>query len=233
MVRFSLNTMSIKAFAILTVFVLSIGLLLGHAYQGVANVISGPPWMAALLVHTVMSAGILVVVWRDSRLRPVLAYPPVPARFLPAFYWSIPVVVLAGTALLATATRLGVPGATSAAVPSVQWAWILVVPVAEEIVFRLGIGTGFRRWGGPLWGAWFSSILFAWVHTQPSWESLWSGELGLPMGPFLLGLACEAMLVCGRSLYPVIFLHAACNGTVVVFSAIDARWLSWLGYLYG
>ena len=135
--------------------------------------------------------------------------------------------------ILAAVTRLAggaPPPTTGLAVPL---AWILWIPPAEELVFRAGVGRLFRRLaGGSPWAAWFSALTFALVHAGPTLARLLAGQVGAPLGPFLLGLACEALLAASGRLLPAVALHAACNATAAVFAAGDARWLDWLGFLY-
>jgi membrane protease YdiL (CAAX protease family) len=119
-------------------------------------------------------------------------------------------------------------------VPLAPLAWILWIPPIEELVFRRGVGRLFRRLApGLIWPAWFSSLTFALVHAEPTLAHLLAGRVGLPLGPFLLGLGCEAALAASGRLLPAVLLHAACNGTATIFALIDPRWLDWLGFLYG
>ncbi len=195
---------------ILAVASLVTGCALTGAYWLVGKLV-GPGWVAALILH--VPAAILVYRWQ----RPVLR---------PSWQDALPaVVIVAGAAALAAFSR--VLGGGDVPPPALGWqqlAFILLIPPIEELVFRVGIGTVFRQRGGPLWGAWFSAIVFALAHTGPS--------LGLPLGPFLLGLACEALYIRSGRLAPAVLFHAACNATVVIFALGDARWLQWLRLLY-
>src|SRR5690606_2634558 len=78
--------------------------------------------------------------------------------------------------------------------------FIVIVPLLEEIVFRLGFGEFFRRKAGDLWGAYFSALLFALVHTLPTPANLFSLQIGLPLGPFLLGIINERLYIKSSSL---------------------------------
>jgi membrane protease YdiL (CAAX protease family) len=208
-------------------------------YAATTAVIGGEPWLGAAVVHTLLAAVVLVVVARQGRLsslcslRTVADTAPAALRARPSLMWAPTAVVAAGAALLTLASARLAPGtASQRAVAPAQIAWILWVPVVEELVFRAGIGGFMRRRGGPLWGAWFSAVAFALVHAQPTLAGLAHGAVGLPLGPFLLGLCCEALLATTGRIAPAIAFHAACNATVVIFASGDARWLDWLSILY-
>jgi membrane protease YdiL (CAAX protease family) len=114
-----------------------------------------------------------------------------------------------------------------------QIAWILWIPVVEEIVFRVGVGNFFRKLGSISLGSYFSAIVFALVHSSLSLKNLFSLNFFLPLGPLLLGLIAEFLyLKSDKKVFPIIAFHASCNLSVVVFSMFDARWLTWLRLLY-
>lgn len=209
------NTLSLpKALALIAASVV-LGVALAEVYAVV-----GEGWLGAAVVHTVFASVVVVILARRRTLSTLLH----PGGWT---YYAPTLVILVGAAVLGLMTMQG-----PASVPSIRWAWILWVPIIEELFFRVGLGTTFRSWAGPLWGAWFSAIVFALAHAAPTIANLTAGKVGLPIGPFLLALACEALLVKTGRILPAIALHAACNATVVIFAATDARWLSWLGFLY-
>jgi membrane protease YdiL (CAAX protease family) len=113
-----------------------------------------------------------------------------------------------------------------------QLAFILWIPFVEELVFRAGIGAALQKYAPGIWGMWFSALIFAWVHTSPSLSGLLAGQMGLPLGPFFLGIICEYLRVAGGSLVPAIIFHMVCNSTVVAFTLVDPRWMDWLSWLY-
>lgn len=115
---------------------------------------------------------------------------------------------------------------------SVPLAWIWLIPVVEEIFFRGGVGGVYRRVLPGLGGIWLSSATFALAHAAMTFDHLVQGQVGLPLGPFLLGLLCESVYLLSGSLLPGIVVHAAANATVLVFQMLDPRWLEWLGLLY-
>ncbi len=139
-------------------------------------------------------------------------------------------IILVGTIILASVTRLA--GSAPQGAAAMPLAWVLWVPPVEEVVFRAGLGQAFRRLARPLWAAWFASLTFALVHANPTVANLLSGHLGLPLGPFLLGLCCEGLVQATGRLAPAVAFHAACNATVALFAWGDARWLDWLSPLY-
>ncbi|MGE0171140.1 MAG: lysostaphin resistance A-like protein [Oligoflexales bacterium] len=111
-------------------------------------------------------------------------------------------------------------------------ALVLWVPAVEEIVYRGAFGRAFRKLGGPFWGGYFSALFFSLMHTLPTWDRVLALQIGLPLGPLLLGIICEYLYFkSGRILVPIAF-HAVANFSVVVFSLSDSRWFAWLDFLY-
>jgi membrane protease YdiL (CAAX protease family) len=82
----------------------------------------------------------------------------------------------------------------------------LLVPLAEEVIFRgvLLSWLGNRASAGV--ALWVTSILFAAIHGEPS----------IIAGTFLLGLACGWVVQQSGSLWPAIAIHAMNNGVKVV-----------------
>ena len=99
---------------------------------------------------------------------------------------------------------------------------VVLVPIAEEILFRVGLW----GWLGPVSNGariYLTSVSFAALHSASnSW----------PIGPFLLGVLSQVILLRGGGLLTAILLHMACNATVVIFLALDPRWLDWLSVFY-
>ncbi|MCX6109344.1 MAG: CPBP family intramembrane metalloprotease [Proteobacteria bacterium] len=211
----------------LVAFSFAMAVLLGEAYASAATLI-GPPWLAALAVNLLLA--VVVATWRlkqgDTRL-----FLPVPTR------WYAPAASVLLLCLLVAWTSRFVLKPSGAAGPSpdlgaVPWAWLVWVPIAEEVVFRAGIGQSLRLQAPRIWAGWFSAAIFALVHAHPTLAHVLAGEVGLVTGPFLLALCCEALVAWSGSILPAILLHAACNATVVVFQTVDERWLGWLDFLY-
>jgi membrane protease YdiL (CAAX protease family) len=212
---------------LLLVATLGTAVVLGECYAA-ATIWLAPPWLAALSVNVALGA--LVLVWHVKRGDTKL-YSPV------ALWWFTPPLLLLGLCgLFAWLSRQVVAGAAETVFSgnsiSVPWAWLVCVPIAEEAVFRAGIGQMLMRIAPRLWAAWFSAAIFALAHAQPTLSHFLAGQVGLAVGPFLLALACEALVATSGSIWPGILLHAVCNATVVVFQAVDARWLEWLKFLY-
>lgn len=190
------------------------------------------PWIAAALVNTVFAALVFWRLWRRVGLARqtqdlVLGRWTFPmwTAFLPAI-----VVFFGALALVSLSSMFGTPlhGEWS----WVQLTWLLWIPLIEEIVFRVGVGNGLRRIGGILWGSYFSALVFSLVHLHPTVQRVAAGEIGVALGPFLLGLCCEGMWCRTRRLGPIIAFHAACNATALVFTLGDKRWMEWLRWLY-
>lgn len=103
-----------------------------------------------------------------------------------------------------------------------HWQMIFIVPIAEEVLFRLGLwnllGTSSRASR-----VYLTSICFAILHYRGAdW----------PVGPFILGVLSQLMLLRGGGLLSSILLHMACNATVAVFLTLDERWFDWLKVFY-
>lgn len=182
------------------------------------------PWMAPAVAHSALAVLVLALAAKRNRVAAMFAPRPV-GPFFPALGILAGVLVMIGIS-----RQIGTPAAGQGGIP---WAWVLWIPVAEELVFRAGIGEAFRRSSGSaVWGSWFSALAFALVHGDPTLAHLMEGKVGLPLGPFLLGLLCEGLYARTGRILPVILLHAVCNATAALFAAGDARWLDWLGFLY-
>ncbi|MEI8025252.1 MAG: CPBP family intramembrane glutamic endopeptidase [Pseudomonadota bacterium] len=99
---------------------------------------------------------------------------------------------------------------------------VMLVPIVEEIIFRMGLWSFFGRIppGAKLY---LTAASFACLHTNGS---------QIPLGPFLLGLVSQWMLLQGAGLVTVILLHMASNATIVIFLTLDPRWLDWLRIFY-
>ena len=188
----------------------------------------GALWIAAASIHTL---GALYVISVTNKQSPELS----PASYKwPQWYAYIPtVVVLGGSLLLVAFTHSSSPKTVAgSAVPAEQWAFVIWVPIVEELCYRGGFGRIFRKKAGLLWGAWYSSLLFALVHAHPTLSNISALNIGIPLGPFLLGLCAEFILLSSGKILPAITFHMACNATVVVFTIGDSRWLKWLEVLY-
>lgn len=220
------------------VFCLVLSLMLGELYTIASHAFSGPPWLAPLLINTLLASVVAWRIWDGKVPRPgVVKFGRrgTLATWLARPWWRayIPALaVLVLSIVVAATSRITYSGFESRALTSSQFLFVLWVPVIEELLFRVGIGAFFRRYVGVFWGAYFSAILFAVVHTQPTLASMLNGHIGAPLGPLLLGIATEFLYIWTGRILPAMVLHAVCNLTVVIFAVIDGRWLDWLGAFY-
>lgn len=201
---------------------------LAETYRLTAMLTDQSLWESAARVHTALALLILAgwSRWRLPRRAAITVGQytlPVASAFIP----GLAVLVAAFFASLSMSRASDLTVWTPEA-----WAMILWVPLVEELVFRVGFGGFFRRSLGPLFGGYVSAVLFALVHGLPTVSSLFRGNLGLPLGPLLLGLCNETLYVKTGRIGPIYFLHAACNATAVIFRTFDPRWLDWLSWFY-
>lgn len=186
--------------------------------------LTGPAWLRAAVVNSVLAAIVLVTLARAGRWRAEFA--------LDSWKPYLPAAVIGlGSVAIALTSRLFIP--TSEGVEaSVDPAWIFWIPVVEELVFRVGILGALRRLGGPVWSIWFGAVIFAMAHGGPTLARLQAGTVGVPIGPLLLGVLAGALYVKTNRVLPVMALHAVCNATPLIFATFDGRWIEWLGFLY-
>ena len=88
----------------------------------------------------------------------------------------------------------------------------LLIPVAEEVIFR-GVLFSWLSVHWPAWGVLlFTSALFAAVHVEPS----------IVAGTFFLGLACGWVVQQSGSLWPAVAIHALNNAVkvVIIYAAL-------------
>jgi len=206
---------------------LLIGLVgFAEAYRWAAQ-FSQDPMFAAALVNAVLCPFILI--WFTFRQRKVSG-------------WVADIIshrqILVGLALYGLAITV-LPIMTAlcgeAEVVSVDfnpWLAVVLVPIVEEVVFRMGVGSLIRwRWNGWV-GYYVSALFFSVLHTSPTMDRVLALKVGVALGPFLLGLFCEFLFkVTGRLFFPIIF-HCICNASVYIFSYFDARWLGWFSVFY-
>ena len=222
--------LDLKKLLLLIVIAILGGLAFGAIYLELSKFIA-PIWFAAALFHTVAAIGLMIVLSRHNQL--ALCFSLVSRTSTPSNLLYSPSVFIAVAVLGALVISSFIGGRVSSTVDwTTQLAFILWIPFVEELVFRAGIGAALQRYAPGVWGMWFSALIFAWVHTSPSLSGLLKGQMGLPLGPFFLGLICEYLRVAGGSLVPAVIFHMVCNSTVVAFSLVDPRWMDWLSWLY-
>jgi membrane protease YdiL (CAAX protease family) len=178
-------------------------------------------WLGTALINSAFGLFVIINLLRIDRME-VLSRPPL-------WSWLPMLAILSGTLLLGLATK----GIDESPVSYPPLAWVFWVPIVEELVFRVGVGGAFRRIGGVVWGSWFSALTFAWVHTHPSVTDLMELNVGLPLGPFLMGLISEFLYIKTQRIWPSIGFHGACNFSVFLFIMLDSKWLDRLEVLYG
>ncbi len=202
-------------------FFFSLLILLGWAlsiFYGFIHQTMPPGWFSIALLHS----GIAFGLWRyGSRLRPAvrLGF----RAWLPAIFVALG--SFAG-ALLSRALIEGAPPIDTSMDMRLV-AFVVWIPIVEELVFRFGMGGWARQKLGPFWGAYGSALVFAMAHGNGEWN-----QLALPLGPLLLGLCCEWLYLVSGRLTAAVALHAACNASGWIFAALDERWLDWLQHLY-
>ena len=212
----------------LTTALLAMAMLvgLGEFYTYSIGRLHVKPWIGVLAAHTVMSF-VLILIRKPVRegLR---------LRGTPFWAWLPGPLVLVGAYLLASKTATsGIPYSPAGySEISYTVATVLIIPLVEEIVFRMGVTPFVSRFVGGWWALWFSAIIFSVAHTQPSWERVVGFQIGLPIGPFLLAICCDIIVKRWGRIWPAVLFHSSCNATVYVFAKYNPSWLTHLGGLY-
>ncbi len=194
-------------------------------YQAVSRIEpTTQSWISIGLLHTLVAVVIYLMIYRTETYASLFGNPG---------WWATPALAIFAISLLAAtiSCQFGTPNTSE--IPSAIALSVLWIPLVEEVVFRLGWSLMFVVLAGPWWGAYFSGILFAMVHTDLSFSSvLAGGAFHLPLGPLFLGWSCEILLRASRSFLAIVLLHMACNTTPIIFALLDVRWLDWLAALY-
>jgi membrane protease YdiL (CAAX protease family) len=209
----ALGVLFVLAILLVQIYI-SVGLWLGSTLYG------------ALLTNFLI--GSIYLVWLSATgSSPFTLMRPVKSK------WHLPgVMVLVCVIAAATTSRLIIPGAESIRSSHIV-VTVLLVPIAEELVFRGMIGTRLQQKLGIWTGAYLSALFFAWIHSMPTLETLADGTSGIFLGPLLLGITCEFLVFQSKgSLLAAISFHMICNATGPIFAWIDGRWLKWLKLLY-
>lgn len=196
---------------------------LGEAYTRWVPLSGLPAWAALLMFHSVLSFVILgLMPGLRTYLRMTVA----------TLFFLVPaLLVLCGSYILASVWPQ--PGPQMQDTLGFYVASILLVPIAEEVVFRGGISRVLERIGGePNWSIYLSALVFSVAHSLPSIDNIIHLKIGAPLGPFLLGICCEYLTRRSGSLLPAIAFHCACNATVLIFNLLAPGWLQKLSLLY-
>lgn len=226
--------------------ILALGIGYGLTFVGKIFETRGlEPWETAAWVHTILSAvlvGYLIATKRFSRfiaVNKVETDAPLWLHRHPLGLLWLTVGFL-GMVFLASLVSRSWSGSGSLSLaegaPFVlqmpPWSFVLWVPWVEETFYRVGVGGIYQRYFPGWLGIWFSSILFSLIHSPMSLGSIMSGSLSLPLGPFFLGILCGSAYQWTQNIWTPVAIHAVCNGTVMIFTWLDPRWLGWLQILY-
>ena len=130
---------------------------------------------------------------------------------------------------------------------------VLLVPVAEELLFRGYLRRGISALWSRLWqqfrpgsmipdqsltraAGWCACLLFVICHMQPFLGPHWPGALGgqrwLPWGVILLSVICESLRQLGYSAATGIAIHVIANGSVYYFAAMAPEIFKLLPWLF-
>jgi membrane protease YdiL (CAAX protease family) len=142
--------------------------------------------------------------------------------------------LLVGVTIVVLLLWRGIPNDISATLATKTFFFAaLIVPMVEEVVFRLGVFRLLPAHLSPLAKVTYSALVFACAHGRYG-EQWFIPPAGLPIGPLLLGLSCGAVFALSGRLMPAILLHAVCNATGFVYPLVlDDEQFSWLRWLYG
>lgn len=221
---------------LLTFLCLFTAILLSEAYRGAQRLGMGA-WQGAFAIHALASVGILGLFLGKKTLGrnfSVWGANPSAPRWFKVRPWTayLPALVLSGGSFVLAMSSHLMGGGGYTQKPTSPMAWILCVPFVEEIFFRGGIGAWYRRLMPGIAAGWLASATFALAHSGLTLSHIAQGQVGLPLGPFLLGLLCEILYILSGSLVPPIAVHVAANATVTIFQVLDVRWLEWLSLFY-
>lgn len=219
-----------------TLLSVCLAVALGEIYAALSK-LGHETWQGALAFNAVMGSGIVLGFYLRGTLALRFKFLGVGEK-APGWFGSrswlayVPAFAIIAGAVLLGALSMVFAREQHSGIVSSPMAWIWLVPWAEEIFFRGGIGSLYRRILPGIAGLWLSAATFALAHAGITLANLLQGQVGLPLGPFLLGLLCESVYFLSGSLLPAIAVHASANATVAVFQLLDPRWLDWLGILY-
>ena len=201
--------------------------VLSEAYQ-LAGLLVSSPIVAALLLNSLLAAVFLVY------KRPPI---PSPFNFWAEFvesrriYFGIGVYFIGLCLVPIFSSGFGaIPDRAFETPPF--FVTIILVPIVEEVVFRLAIGGWIRAMWNGFGGYYLSALFFGMIHATPTIGRIVEGQVGVILGPFLLALICEWLYYRTKSLLAPILFHGVCNGSVLIFMYTDPRWLDWLSFLY-
>ncbi len=213
----------------LILLTLVLGVILGEIYSRVVGIGGFTSPMLTIAVVNFFLCIPFFVYYRLKDSYSVKAFLPITSSSLKPFIPSVLICLFIATCILLS-SLIGDP--TPGNLNSDIWLSVLLVPLVEETLFRGGFSKIFRSIGDKWRGIYFSSIFFSFCHTLPTFSSFMELDLGLLLGPFLLGIICEYIYSKSNSLIPCVIFHMSCNLSVAVFYWFDTRWFSWLSYFY-
>ena len=182
-----------------------------------------PEWAAAALFHTFLGIGVLFAFYFWPNLRAPMVYRHALLKrhphliYMPAAFVFLVSILLA---LWKAAPPYHEPYLSIRSVLSIS-----LVPISEEVCYRLGLSRLLSCIGGRFWGGYFSILIFTMMHGLPSFERIYNLDVGFFLGPFLLAISCELLFAWSNRLFPAILLHMACNSTGVIFALTGGYWL--------
>lgn len=203
-------------------------LSLGEAYTALSKAFELPLSAAALIIN--LPCALCYLAWRGVR-----------SRFSSDVSWSSSLVVksmLLGFIVLWL--LIGVLGFLGEARTDSRPAMglvglfmtVILVPVAEEVLFRLALGDLWKRFWGRFWGGYGSILFFSYLHMLPSWSQLPELPRGIPLGVLLMSVVSEWLIQKTSRVSLSILWHACLNATAVFIGVWDPRWLDILPSLF-
>lgn len=187
-------------------------------------------YQPALWIH---SAGALLI-WRFYKM-PFAVAGPVALAWLWKFlrtYPYLPAGSLAGGTMIIGGIAAQETGPLGSIFNLDVLALVFFVPIVEEVFYRKGLGSYLVGRFGPGWGIYWSGFFFSWMHFHPTFERLAELNVGLFLGPLLLGWCCEALVRASGSIKPAIVLHIVANATVPFFETVAPDLLERLSLFY-
>jgi membrane protease YdiL (CAAX protease family) len=200
---------------------------LGESYEYVIRHLHVKPWIGVLIAHLVLAL-LVFLIRKPARVGFKL-------KGTPLMAWLAGPLVLIGAFVLALSSpKSDVTPYSFSGSSEIFYvlATLTVIPLAEEMVFRMGMTPFLSRFAGNRWGPWYSAVVFSVAHTHPTWGRLTGLKLGLPIGPFILAICCDIIVRRWGRVWPAAAFHSACNATVYIFAWLSPSWLSKLGGLY-
>jgi membrane protease YdiL (CAAX protease family) len=205
---------------------LAISVGLGEAYSYFITKLGVAAWLGVLVAHFLFAV-ILILIRQPLREALML-------RGGPILPWLATPVILIGAYLLGIMTKSDGVRHPLTGMPEIAYAaaTLTIIPVVEEIIFRGGISPFLSRFVGGPWAVWFAAIIFSMAHSMPTWGRMVGFKVGLSLGPFLLAICCDIIVRRWGRIWPAVFFHSACNGTVYIFSYINPSWMRHFSGLY-